>query len=356
MTRMLSRPSRAALPAALALCAALMPGTARKAIQLAAAVLLARCCSLCPGGALRAAAGKVINASRLRGNFLTAIIAAIIGGAVSVALCAGNMAYLKDIGVSTALAGGLINLAQLFCDRLWCSGDRSSPVMYDIITAALAAVGLMISQRDIWLAPVLATLPALAGLLLVAGLRRGISVRPGFQTLACAPGALTRGLAVQALITGGAIYMEPDAASAACALMALGLAECCETPFRRSPDESHAVTAVCALLCAVLTAVCAFTSIRAEAAAALALGGIGVLITGAHPGLRRAGICVLMPLCAGCALEYRSGYIGLYPASWALITSIALCAACLALACPDITAIRRVLRARHVQRRRSYRN
>lgn len=352
MTRMLSRPSRAALPMALAVCALFMPGTAQRALNLAAAVLLARGCSLCAGGALRAAAGTVVNDSRLRGNFLTAIIMAVFGGAASVALCAGGAAYFRDIGAGTALAGALINLAQLFCDRLWSSGDRVSPPMYDGVTAALAAVGLLISGRDSWLLPVLAGLPALAGAILMVGLRRGVSVKSGFKALACAPGALLRGWIFPALIAGGAVYLRWDAAAISGALVTLGLMECCETPFRRTSDESSAVTVVCALLCAAWTACSAFAWVCTEAVAALALGSLGVLLTGAQLGLRRGGMCTLMLLSAACALEYQVGYTGLGLENWTLYAAFALCAGCLALTIPDIAALRRTARARRIQKRR----
>lgn len=352
MTRMLSRPSRAALPVALAACALLMPGTAQRALYLAAAVLLARGCSLCAGGALRAAAGTVINASRLRGNFLTAIITAVLGGAASVALCVGGAAYLRDIGGGAALAGALINLAQLFCDRLWASGDRVSPPMYDAVTAALTTVGLLISGRDCWLLPTLAGLPALVGGILVFGLRRGVSVKPGFQTLACAPGALLRGWAFPALLIGGAAYLHWDDTAVAGALMALGLLECCETPFRRSADESGGVTVVCALICAAWTVCSAFALACTETVAALALGSLGVLLTGAQLGLRRGGMCMLMLLSAACALEYQVGYTGLGLENWTLYAACALCAVCLALTVPDIAALRRAALARRIQKRR----
>lgn len=352
MKRMLSRPSRAALPLTLAACALLMPGTAHRALDLAAAVLLARGCSLCAGGALRAAAGTVINASRLRGNFLTAIIMAILGGAASVALCTCGAADFRDIGAYAALAGALINLAQLFSDRLWASGDRISPPMYDGITAALATAGLLISGRDGWLMPLLTGLPALAGAMLMFGLRRGVSVKPGFRTLAYTPGAMLRGWLFPALIAGGAMYLCRDAAGIGGALAALGLMEWCETPFRRTSDESGAVTAVCALMCTAWTACSAFKLMCPEAVAALALGSIGVLITGAQLGFRRAGLCLLMLLCATCALEYQVGYTGLETGNLAICAASALCVGCLALTIPDFAILKRTFRARRIQKRR----
>ena len=353
MTRMLSRPWRAATPVALAACALFMPATARQALRLAAALLLARGFSLCAGGALRAAAGRVINAARLRGNFITAFAMAVFGGAASVALCAGGAPYLKDIGPEAALAGALINLAQLFCDGLCASGDRTSPVLYDGVTAALVTAGLLISGRDSWLLPALAGLPVLAGAILTFGLRRGVSVKPGFQTLACAPGALLRGWAFPTLIVGGAMYLGWAGTAAGGALLAIGLMEGCETPFRRSPDESSAATVLCALLCAAWTACTAFAWVCAEAVAALALGCLGVMLTGAQLGLRRAGMCMLTLLCAACALEYQAGYTGLGLENWALCAAIALCAICLALAVPDIASLRRAARARRIRRRRT---
>lgn len=337
---------------ALAACTLFVPHTARRALYLAVAVLLARGCSLCAGGALRAAAGTVVNDSRLRGNFLTAIIMAIFGGAASVALCAEGAPFFRNIGVNTALAGGLINLAELFCDRLWASGDRASPPMYDGLTAALSAAGLLIAGRDGWLLPVLAGLPALAGAILIFGLRRGVSVKPGFKTMACAPRALLRGWIFPALITGGAMYLEWDAAAISGALAALGLMECCETPFRRTAAESCAVTLLCALLCAVLTACCAFAWVCTETVAALALGCLGVLLTAAQLGIRRGVICLMTLLSTACVLEYQVGYIGLEFGNWSLCAAFALCACCLACTIPDIASLRRTLRARRIQRRR----
>lgn len=318
--RLISRPARAFFPALTAVYAALFPANAGAALELWAAVLLARACSLCAGAALRRASGAVINDARLRGNFLTAFLLMLAGGAGAVLL---SMNFLP-IAFWTACAGALINGAQLCCDRLYASPDAFSPGLYDALIALMAVSGLMMSGSGGLLLPLLCLPAALAGCMLLFGMRRGMKLRPGFRVLACAPAAILKNWLFPAAITAGAIFAEADPMLTAAALIGCAVLEWLEPNFRRAEGESSAATiAACLTAIVALGPAAAFPpavhgALSPDSAAiytnltlcALLAAAFGALAVGVAITLRRAAIMLVMLVAIAAALEIQLNITG----------------------------------------------
>jgi len=347
MNRIISRPARGLLSLALAVCTVFIPGAGERALRLMAAVLLARLLSLCAGSAFRAAAGSVINSARLRGNFLTALICTIAGGLLTTVLCTiTGIHFLSGIGIYTAAAGALINIAQLCCDRLYAAFDNFSPPLYDIIIAALAAAALLISASDAWLLPACVLPAAAAGGILLAGLRSGSAIKPGFATLKYAPLALLSGGIFQCLPVAFAIYFNADVCGIAITLAAVALIDLCESPFRRIRDESSTVT-LCIAISAIASALCArfITVLPNNYMSNFIAACLAVLLTGTILDLRHIFIMAAI-LVLSAVTAHPSGAPG-------LICMIAASAALIALCIPDAQSMQRIARARRLQRRRT---
>ena len=340
MRRMISRPARAALPLGLGIYSLLMPGGAERALALITALMLARGLSLGAGGALRAAAGSVVRASRLRGNLLTAVIMAAVGGIITIILCMLPIPVLGAIGIWTAAAGALVNLAQVFADRMYSSEDFRSAAVYDIIIAVLVLVGLLISETDPWLMAVLPGCGMLAGLLLLSGLKNGNSLQPGMKVLKFAPLALLRGWLFPALITAAAIALTDIETDIAAAFAGIAILEWCEPVFRRSDEESRACSvglSVIALIWFIMGISGAYAELnmpewhsRAKIFShffmcAVPAGCFGAMITGLSFSIRRIIMAVLM---------------------------LAASPLCVLAGIPDIAALRRVAMAKKLRRKR----
>ena len=345
MKHMLSRPARLALPAALA--AAALSGEAGRVPLLMAAIILSRICSLCAGAALRSAAASVINAARMRGNLLTAAIMAVIGGGIAVILCMVGIPHLSAVGVHLALAGALVNISQTLCDRLSASPDRFSPPLYDIVIALLTGVGLMLSGSDPWLMPVICALPAAAGGLLLLGLKNSGSLRPGFKVLTCIPGALLKNGLFPALLAAGALVSGRDMLLWG-ALAGWALLDMAEPPFRREAGE-NAAASILLTVAAAACAICAvfLHEILRPAFAAALLGCFGALVTGLRISLRRMISWSMLAAAAACiaAAFIYGNDVHKYLCAAAAAVSIGLII-------PETADLRRVLRARRIQKRR----
>lgn len=364
MRQIISRPARALLPVSLALCAALLPGGTERALMFMAALLTARGLSLCAGGALRAAAGAVVRASRLRGNLITAAAMAAFGGIAAIALCLTDIPYFRDIGIFTAVSGAFVNMSQVFADRMYASEDRPSAIVYDIITAALAAVGLIISAADKWLMPVLTGAGMLAGILLLAGLKNSSSVQKGFRVFRYAPAALLRGWVAPAVIAAWALVSAESETDIAALLLGIAILEWCEPVFRRSRDESAACSVALGGIPAIWLIFCTaaalfegnmpewysrapiITTVLVEAipaACALAMA-FGVAADVLHISV------AVMQVLSLAALE--SGMFGLEPGMIGMYIALGLCVAAVLLTIPDMAALRRAARARRIQKKR----
>ena len=365
MKQIISRPARGALPLALAVCAVLLPGGAERAAAFMAAVMLARGLSLGAGGALRSTAGVVIRASRLRGNLMTAAIMAVIGGGLSVALCAMDIPYLREIGICTAAAGAAVNLSQMLADRLYTSRDSNSAAMYDIVVAALAVVGVTIADSDKWLLPLLTGCGAIAGMLLLAGLKSGSSIQKGVRVLRYSPLSLVKGWIFPALFAAAAFIYAQLETDVAAFMLGIAVMEWCEPAYRRSNDESGE----CAVwLCAIALVWAVFCCIggyyeahmpewnsraaivTVQLMGIVPTGCVCALISGLHMGKRRTAMAILMLV--GCAGGVNLARCGIASVSVAALASAGLYAACLLLCIPDIRTLMLKARARKIQKRR----
>lgn len=342
----ISRPARTLLPLALAAYALFMPESSNAALELVTSMLLARLLSLASGAAFRITAGSVVNEARLRGNFTAALIFAIIGGALTVAVCQFEIPYISGISIYAAIAGGLINIAQLCSDRLYAAFDSFSPPLFDIITTALAMAGLLMADGMPWLLPACMLPAAIAGFMLIIGLRSGTGIKPGFSILKNAHIAVFSNVLFQGAAVGLSLYLNDPAQGIAVTLAAVALIDMCESPFRRNLTESSEVTLFTAL-CAISSAAAAlyFAELYKNHMYSLLFACFGVLLTGAHIDLRR----ILMLVCIAALGVITAVFCG----SIGLIVAIAAGVALTALCIPEIISLRRVSRARHLQRRRA---
>ncbi|MBQ4090116.1 MAG: hypothetical protein IJC56_09620 [Clostridia bacterium] len=340
MRQFISRPGRAALPLALGIYSLLVVGGAERALELMTALMLARGLSLCAGGALRAAAGAVVRASRLRGNLLTAAAMAVIGGILSALLWYLKVPVICEIGIWTIAAGALINISQVFADRMYSSEDFRSAVVYDVIIAALTTVALLISDTDAWLMAVLPGCGAAAGLMLLGGLKKGSSLQPGMKVLKYAPLAMLRGWLFPAVLTAAAMFFAELETDIAAAFIGITILEWCEPVFRRSDEESHASSVALSAISAVWIVICAVIAvlepdmpewysrapiINAAFAYSVPVACFGALTTGLHMNVRRVFLAALI----------------LFGMPLSLLLTI-----------PDIIALNRIARAKRIQRKR----
>ena len=341
----ISRPARALLPAALAVCSLFIPVISRLSLRLMMAILMSRLFSLASGAAFRITAGSVVNDARLRGNFITALISAAVGGAISVTVCLLPIPYISCIGMWMAITGALINIAQLCCDRFYAAFDSFSPSLFDIIIAALTIAGLLMSEGVAWLLPGCVLAAVVAGFMLVIGLRSGSGIKPGFAIIKNSPIAILNSVLFQGTIVVLSQFLGVSAIGTTITLAAVALLELCESPFRRNLAESSPVT-IAISLCAIGTALCAqyINDLPNNYMCNMLFACMGVLITGVHIDLRR----ILMLACI-CVMSIYAAY----PGSGGHIITIAVCVVLTALCIPEIISMRRVAHARHLQRRRA---
>ncbi len=346
MKNLISRPARGLLPLALAACALIIPESGSRAAMLTAALMLARLCSLCAGAAFRITAGEVVNTARLRGNFLTALTLTLIGGAACITLCSVGIPVFSVIDVRYAIAGVLLNISQLCSDRLYAAYDSFSPPLYDVITAALAAAGLLISSGDEWMMPVSVLPAALAGTMLLYGLRSGRRIKPGFGVIKCIPAAIRNNGLFQLSLAVFMLFSAVSSYGMAFIFAAIAIIECCESPFRRNDNEGAALNVAISVF-SVAAAVCAFlmnNSIPASMFAILLFACIGALLTGVRISIRQCGLLIGMIVLTAFTLDIGNTLL--------MYAAIAAAAVIAALCTPDIVALKRVSNARRIQRRR----
>lgn len=240
MRKMIGRPARALLPVALGACALL--GHGERAAALALAIIIARLCSLGAGSAFYAASGTIVSESRLRGNFMLALIMGLLGAAGAYFLCM-HLKFPKmdfyGIDPFLALAGSAIMLSELFSERLYALTDKLSGPLCDAITAALLLVGMVASRGDnrILFYFMLAALGA-CGIACfgICGFRR---IQVGAAVLREMPRALIRSWLTPALLAG-CMMLFPSFAVAPCAA-GWAVFAWADAPAKRGEGESGAV-------------------------------------------------------------------------------------------------------------------
>ena len=246
----------------------------------------------------------------------------LAGGAAACALSV----YVLPIGFYAACAGALINIAQLCCDRLYASPDAFSPGLYDVLMALLAAAGLIMSGGNTVLMPAMCLPAALAGCMLLFGMRRGMKLRPGFRVLGSAPAAVLKNWLFPGLITAAVFAAGADSRLIAAALISCALLEWLEPNFRRTSAESSAASlaacafAIIALAAAAILPPAVHGRISPDSAAiytdlmlaVLLAAAFGALTVGTHIGLRRIGMLLVMLAEMAFAVQYQFTGIDLF--------------------------------------------
>ncbi len=250
MRRSIGRPARALLP--LALGALVIAGDGARAAALALSILAARLFSLGAEAAFQAASGKVVSEARLRGNFLTALILALFGGAVSAWFLPGLGARsidLPDVSLWMALSGAMVMLTELVSGRLYALTDKMSAPLCDALVAVLVAAGLVASRGNDRIL-FFFTLSAL-GACLIAGFGIGGVARPrlGLRVLAEVPRALARSWVPSTILVGFLILGRTGPLGAFSAA-AWALFSWAYAPARRTEEESGPVSILTTLVAA----------------------------------------------------------------------------------------------------------
>lgn len=249
MTRLIGRPTRFLLPALLALAGA---------NDIAFAIIAAQLCTLCVGGALRRAAGRVVSAARFRGNYALALPLAAIGGAAA----AYGLVNFHNIDFAAALGGALIAFAEVCADRLYATSDIASAAVCDVVTALIAGAGAFLGDTAFIVGSATAAVISLAVSLLIGGIR---PVKAGGAVFKAIPIAILRsGLYIACF--GVLLYYFPDCAM--CALPFWGVIRAIDAPVRRSSDESASAALLITILSIGVSAAGIFVP-TAHAAAAL---------------------------------------------------------------------------------------
>ncbi len=351
MRRSIGRPARALLP--LALGALVLTGDGARAAALALSILAARLFSLGAEAAFQAATGKLVNEARLRGNFLTALLLALAGGAVSVWVLLrlnGAKLDLPEIGGWMALSGAAIMLAELFSARLYALTDKLSAPLCDALVALLTAAGLVTSRGDdrILFFSVLAAL--MACLVAVLGIGGVAHPRPGARVLAEIPRALVRSW-VPAAVMVAFLAFVPAGPVGALSAAGWGLFSWAYAPARRTGDESGPVVVLTTLFAAasvgaafLLPGAWAFSFLPVLAACLLTAFGTAELGARAELGLLAytfAAAAAGWRLLAG----FPESLLRILPFAAALAALIAA-----ALVVPDILSGLRLARARRRRR------
>lgn len=351
MRRSIGRPARALLP--LALGALVLTGDGARAAALALSILAARLFSLGAEAAFQAATGKLVSEARLRGNFLTALLLALAGGAVSVWVLLRLNALVPDlpeIGLWMALSGATIMLAELFSARLYALTDRLSAPLCDALVSLFAAAGLVASRGDdrilffFMLAALIACLVAVLG---IGGVARP---RPGARVLAEIPRALARSWVPAAVLVAFLAFV-PAGPVGALSAAGWGLFSWAYAPARRTEDESGPVVVLTTLFAAASVCVAlllpgawAFSFLPVLAACLLTAFGAAEL--GA-----RAEFALLAYTCAAAAAGWPR-FAGVPDGLSGILPFVAAGAALIAvlLVAPDILSGLRLARARRRRR------
>ena len=337
MNRLISRPARLMLPMGLAIC---QLAAGEKSAALAAAILAARLCGLCAGGALRAAAARLTSAARLTGNYIFALGLQCLGCAAATLIWTLPGAPLAgQIPAGTALAGALIALALTAGDGIYSIPAPGSGAVCDALIALLAAAGVLMAGTDEL--PLICTslIAAATAVALSFALRRG-GVRMGFKVFSALPGALARtGIAYAAL--GYLMLAQPACGAALCGCWAAF--DALEAPFRRGEGESHWFNALLTLACAI-AALCARSVSRHVAAAQLIVWLI-LFAFGAPLGRRQAILSILALGALAAAWECAAGLLPFMPQRVAFYTAFLLAIAAVCAALPDFATAARRMRA-----------
>lgn len=347
MKHRISRPSRALLPLAMAACA--LAGNAPRVAALAFCLMLSRGLALNGAGALRAAAGSIVNGARLRGNFLLALALHLLGGAATVILCGcPGVGALAQGELWLPLAGALLSLATLFSDRLSLLDNVSGPI-FDVLLALFTATGLLISRMDGFLLPACVGVIALAGGAVCLGLSLPLRCRPGFKLLKKIPLTLVRSWLIPFVLTFLMVFTG-NAVQIALICGAWAVFECFDSPLRRIREECMSSDLILGSLYCTACLALLLPDLSGQedplAAFCLVCAGSMLVSSSLYP---RSIVSVALMLASG-AVGYASltGLIHLNPDKLALYLACILSIAAMALLLPNL----RDLLARKLQRSR----
>ena len=282
------------------------------------------------------------------------------GGLAAIVLSITDIPYFEDIGVFTAISGACVNMAQVFADRMYASEDRPSAVMYDVIIAALTAVGLIISAQDKWLFPVLTGAGLIAGILLLAGLKNGSTIQKGFGIMRYTPAALMRGWLAPAMVAIWALVSMNAKTDIAAAFLGIAILEWCEPVYRRAQDESAACSVALSALSVIWLIFCLAVTLFEQnmpewysRAPFITVDFVEVvpvccalaMAFGVDISFRRIAVSVILVICIVPLETELSMPTG-------MLVSFGLCVAALLLTLPDMADLRRIAKARRIQKRR----
>lgn len=345
MNRLIGRPGRLLLPAAIGLCAA--AGAGERAAALALAVIITRICSLCAGEALRAAAARTVNSARMNGNFYLALIMGALGGAPAWIICRAPFSPIcGHIPPEALLAGMAVNIAQLAADGIYILPDAKSGGAADAIIALFTAAGLLVSGGNGYLLAATEAICMLAVLAAGLMLRPKLTCRPGARVLACAPGALLR-MGVPCALMAFMLYMHPDQAAVFC--MAWGIFDAMEAPIRRSAEEGCCLTLTAAVAgAAAALAAAIFPGVLTAHIAMAALVTSGALLIFSAP-IGPRTLAILTALGAALWAGWKCAAAPEQLVFWSAVT---LSAAALGAAVPDAMNATRRIRAGRIMRKR----
>ena len=348
MNRLIGRPGRLLLPAAIGLCAAF--GAGERAAALTLAIIITRICSLCAGEALRAVAARTVNSARMNGNFYLALIMGALGGATACALCLAPFSPIcGHIPPEALLAGMAVNIAQLAADGIYILPDAKSGGAADAIIALFTAAGLLVSGENGFLLAAAEAVCMLAVLAAGLLLRPKLTCRPGARVLACAPGALLR-MGVPCALMAFMLYIHPEQAAVYC--MAWGIFDAMEAPIRRSAEEGCYLTLTAAVAGAATALAAAIFpgALTAHIAMAALVTSGALLIFSAPVKARTIAILTIMAILAADIWAGRKFEAA--PEILVFWAAIILSAATLAAAVPDAINAARRIRAGRIKRKR----
>jgi hypothetical protein len=350
MNRIIGRPGRLLMPAAIALCA--LAGAEARAAALALAIIVARICSLCGGEGLRAAAARVVNGPRLNGNFYLALAMGVLGGILATALWLAPASPMHGvIPPETAVTGALIMLAQLAADGIYAMPDAKSGGAGDAIIALFTAAGLLISGGNGALMVAAGGICALAVMGLSFALRPKLRFRSGFRALLCTPSALVR-MGVPCVLLALLLYIRPEWAPVHC--LAWGVFDAMEAPIRRSRPESCYVNLAAVIPGAVAAAAAVLVpgALTSQIAAAAFIACGALIAFSSHIDPRSLGLLAALALALWAGWEYCTGSWGAAPRPLLFWGALVLAMAALAAAIPDFSDALRRSRAAVIMKKR----
>ena len=214
---------------------------------------------------------------QVKGSTTLAILMQIAGAAVVSGLYMLVFEGITPFTLAIIGIGTLINIEQVFCEYLYAAGDRYSPVICSILTAALIAAGLVMDAPGIpWITLGMSAAACIVSLIVAVTVGEFRPYKPNKGVIIHAPRGLLYGLAYPVLIaallyslrekiTGhegdAKVWCETGLRMGFYA--GLALISIVRTPFRRSDLESRTMNPVMAAVAVIAAAgwvVCSFVT------------------------------------------------------------------------------------------------